>query len=53
MLIKNLLDNRASNWEKTHKQNESGPKKVEELRKELEEKAKKEEELRKIAEMEE
>ena len=53
MIIKNLLENRASGWEKTHKQNESGPKKVDDLRKELEEKARKEEELRKIAEEEE
>ncbi len=53
MLIKNLLDNRASGWEKTKKQNEGGPKKVEDLRKELEKKAREEEQARIQAEMEE
>ena len=38
MLILNMLDNRASDWEKTKQQNESGPMKVEELRKAIEKK---------------
>ena len=33
MLIKNMIENRASGWEKSKKQNESGPMKVEDLRK--------------------
>jgi len=53
LLIKNMVDNRASNWEKTRKINDSGPKKVEDLRRELEEKARKEEELRLTSEREE
>jgi hypothetical protein len=38
MLLRNMLDNRKSGWEKSKKAAESGPKKVEDLRKELEEK---------------
>lgn len=53
MIIKNLLDNRDSGWEKTKKQNEGGPKKVEDLRKELERKARDEEQARINAENEE
>ena len=34
LLIKNLLDNRASNWEKSRNQDDKGPKKVDELRQE-------------------
>lgn len=41
-----MLDNRKSGWEKSKKEKEGGPKKVEDLRRELEEKARKEEELR-------
>ena len=48
-----MLDNRASGWAKTKKQNESGPKKLEELRQELEAKAREEEMLRLQAEAEE
>lgn len=43
MLLRNMLDNRKSGWEKSKKANESGPKKVEELRRELEEQARIEE----------
>lgn len=43
MLLLNLIENRSQGWEKTKKQNESGPKKVEDLRKELEKKAREEE----------
>jgi hypothetical protein len=46
ILLKNLLDNRKSGWEKTKKQNEGGPKKVEDLRKELEAKQREDEKLR-------
>ena len=49
-MIKNMLDNREKGWEKTKKMNESGPKKVEDLRRELEEKARQEDELRVQAE---
>lgn len=45
LLIKNLLDNRESNWEKSRGQDEKGPKKVDELRQE--EMKKHEEESRK------
>jgi len=38
MLIKNMFDNRDSNWEKLHKESKAGPMKVEELRKETERK---------------
>jgi hypothetical protein len=48
-----MLDNRKCGWEKSKKENDSGPKKVEELRKELVEKARKEEELRILADEEE
>jgi hypothetical protein len=34
-----MLENRESGWKKTKKANESGPKKVEDLRKEVEDKA--------------
>lgn len=53
LLIKNMIDNRSSGWEKTKKMNESGPKKVEDLRRELEAKAREEEEQRMIAEQDE
>lgn len=53
MLIKNLLENRTKGWEKTKKQNESGPKKVEDLRQELARKAREEEQARYQAEQEE
>ena len=43
MLIKNLLENREKGWEKTKKQNESGPKKVLDLRQELARKSQEEE----------
>lgn len=42
MLIKNMTDNRASGWERTKKQNESGPMKVEDLRRETERKLREE-----------
>ena len=35
-----MLDNKDSGWEKSKKESEKGPKKVEDLRKELEEKQK-------------
>ena len=35
-----MMDNKRNNWEKSKKESEQGPKKVEELRKELEEKNK-------------
>lgn len=41
-----MLENRASGWEKSKKQNESGPKKVEDIRREVEEKAKEQERIR-------
>lgn len=44
ILIKNMLDNRASDWDKSRKEGEKGPKKVEELRKELVEKQRAEQE---------
>lgn len=53
MLIKNMLENRESGWERTKKQNEAGPMKVEELRKETERKLKEEAEIRMQAEAEE
>lgn len=53
MLIMNMFDNRATNWEKLKKQNESGPMKVEELRKEAERKAFQEQEERLAAERQE
>lgn len=53
MLIKNMIDNRESGWERTKKQNEKGPMKVDELRKETERKLKEEAEMRMIAEQEE
>lgn len=46
LLIKNMIDNRKSGWEKTKKASEAGPKKIEDLRKELEQKAREEEMLR-------
>lgn len=36
MLIRNMVDNRATGWEKTKKLQDSGPMKVEELRQKLE-----------------
>jgi hypothetical protein len=36
MLIKNMMENRQKGWEKTKKQDESGPMKVEDLRKKIE-----------------
>ena len=51
MILKNMLENRASGWERTKKQNEAGPKKLEELRRELEEKHRLEEQARMQAEM--
>jgi hypothetical protein len=53
MLIKNMIENRQSGWEKSKRQNEGGPMKVEELRKQIESKLKEEAELRYQAEMEE
>lgn len=49
ILIKNMLDNRKNNWEKSRKESEKGPKKVEEIRKEHEEKVKIEKEMEKLA----
>lgn len=48
ILVKNMLDNRKGNWEKSKKQAEKGPKKVEELKKELEAKAREEERIRQL-----
>jgi hypothetical protein len=53
MLIKNMLENRASGWEKSKKQNESGPMKVDDLRKQITAKLMAEEEIRFAAEKEE
>jgi hypothetical protein len=53
MLIKNMLDNRSKGWEKTKKQDESGPMKVEELREKVEKKLREEMAQREQAEMEE
>ena len=53
MLIKNMIDNRATGWEKSKKQNESGPMKVEDLRRHLESKLREEAEVRAAAEREE
>ena len=53
MLIKNMLDNRESGWEKSKKQNESGPMKVDDLRRQLELKQREEEAIRIAAEREE
>ena len=53
MLIKNMLDNRASGWERTKKQNELGPMKVEDLPRETERMYREEQELRAQAEAEE
>lgn len=46
ILTLNMLDDRKSGWGKSRKQNEKGPKKVEELKKELEAKQREEEKLR-------
>ena len=35
LLIKNMLEDRVNNWEKTKKQSQSGPKKVDDLRNEI------------------
>eukprot|EP00347_Sterkiella_histriomuscorum_P005403 403356747 len=48
ILIKNMIDNRSGNWEKSKKQNEKGPKKVEELKKELEAKQREDERIRQL-----
>lgn len=48
-----MLDDRAKGWERTKKQHEAGPKKVEDLRKELEQKAREEEKNRYEADAEE
>ena len=53
ILIMNMLDNRESGWAKAKQQNESGPKKVDDLRRELERKAYEEEQVRLLAEEEE
>ncbi len=53
ILLINLIEERASGWSKSKKQNESGPKKIEDLRKELEQKHKDEEQKRIEAEYEE
>lgn len=53
MLIKNMLENRETGWERTKKQNEAGPMKVEDLRRETERKLREEAEIRMQAEMEE
>jgi hypothetical protein len=50
MLIKNMLDNRAKGWEKTKKQDESGPMKVNELHEKLERKLRDEMAQRDLAE---
>jgi hypothetical protein len=44
-----MLDNRRTGWAKSKKDDDSGPKKVEDLRKELEAKARIEEEQRRMA----
>jgi hypothetical protein len=48
-----MLDNRKGNWEKSKKQHEKGPKKVEELKKELEEKVREDNRIRQQLEYEE
>ena len=53
MLIKNMLDNRAKGWEKTKKQDESGPMKVNALHEMLERKMRDEIAQRELAEYEE
>lgn len=53
MLIKNMLENRAQGWERTKKQDESGPMKVDELREKLEKKLREEQAIRDQAEQEE
>lgn len=40
-----MLENKKGGWEKSKKESEQGPKKVEELRKEMEEKARLEQEI--------
>ncbi len=50
ILIINMLDSRKTGWVKAKQQNESGPKKVDELRRELEQKAYEEEQIRILAE---
>ena len=45
ILIKNMLENKNTGWEKSKKESEKGPKKVEELRKEMVAKNKLEQEL--------
>jgi len=53
LLIKNMLYYRAKGWDKTKKQDESGPMKVDELREKLEKKLKDEMAQRELAEQEE
>lgn len=45
ILVRNMLDNKKNNWEKSKKESEQGPKKVGEIRKEFEEKQKMENEI--------
>lgn len=35
-MIRNMLENRMDGWEKSRKEQDKGPKKIEDLRKELE-----------------
>lgn len=53
LLIKNMLDNRASGWERTKKENEKKPMKVDDLRRETERKLREEQEKARQAEDEE
>lgn len=46
ILVKNMLEDKSKGWEKTKKQHEAGPKKVDDLRKELEKKAMEEQKIR-------
>ena len=48
-----MLEDRANDWEKTKKQSQSGPKKVDDLRNEIIKKQKDEERIRQTAEKEE
>ena len=47
-MVKNMLDNRLSGWEKSRKANEKGPKKTEDLKKELEAKVREDERIRQL-----
>lgn len=53
LLIKNMLDDRSKGWERTKKQNEKKPMKVEELWKETQKKLEQEQAARMLAEEEE